>query len=53
MKAKKIPKERNHFVALARVRKAGAHKRSARKLNKDIKKCSFICWVCDEIGNHI
>lgn len=37
-KKKKVPKERNQFVALARFRKAGSHKRSKRKDNKDSMK---------------
>lgn len=38
MKTKKIPKERNQFVAASLFRKAGSHKRSERKLIKDKKK---------------
>ncbi len=32
---KRVPKERNQFVALALFRKAGTHKRSSRKLERD------------------
>jgi len=36
MKKKKVPQERNHLVALALFRKAGAH----RKSNKAVRKQS-------------
>lgn len=38
MKKKKVPKERNQFVAASLFRKAGEHKRSKRKDKKDSKK---------------
>jgi len=40
MKSKRIPKERNQFVAAALFRKAGAHKLSARKQKRNTDKLS-------------
>lgn len=40
MKRKKIPKERNQFVAAAMFRKAGSHKLSARKKKRNDDKLS-------------
>jgi hypothetical protein len=38
MKKKKVPKERNQFVAASLFRKAGSHKLSKRKQNRNNKK---------------
>lgn len=40
MKRKKIPKERNQFVAASLFRKAGAHKLSKRKAKRNDDKLS-------------
>lgn len=45
VKRKRIPKERNQFVAASLFRKAGAHKLSARKLQKDRKKINTLDYA--------